>query len=87
MKIIPGGWNPFGYKITALGEKYLEFPGSRETDVGRFVASIKSERKNLTSLKSTWLEIVRVSKSGQSMRIYRTMEDIIDFCLTAKLID
>lgn len=28
--LIPAGYNPFGYKITPLGEAFLEFDGSRE---------------------------------------------------------
>ena len=84
--LIPAGYNPFGYKITPLGEKYLEFPGSLDSDIGRFIASIK-DRKTLSNIKSQWLEIVRVSKSTQSMRIYRTLQDILDFCLEAGFIN
>ena len=84
--LIPAGYNPFGYKITPIGERYLEFPGSLDSDIGRFIASIK-DRKTLSNIKSQWLEIVRVSKNAQSMRIYRTLQDIIDFCLAAGFIN
>lgn len=83
---IPAGWNPFGYRITELGEKFLEFDGSLHCDVGRFLASCKS-RKSLSTMKSQWLEIVRASKQGQSMRIYRGLDDLIQFCLKARLLD
>lgn len=85
--MIPAGWHPFGYKITSLGLQYLEFDGSLETDIGRFLASLKSQRKTFSTIKSQWLEVVRVSKTGQTMRIYRRLPDLIDFCLKARLID
>jgi hypothetical protein len=86
--IIPPGYNPFGYKITPLGERFLEFgPTCLESDVGRFLASLKTKRKTISVIQTQWLEIVRVSKTGQSMRIYRTLQDLIDFCLAARLID
>ena len=80
------GWNPFGYKITELGERFLAIEGSLQHDVGRLLASLKT-RKTFQTLKDQWLEVVRNSKAGQSMRIYRTLDDLIQFCLDAKLID
>ena len=85
-KIIPGGYNPFGYKVTKLGLKFLDFEGSLDSDVGRFLTSIRA-RKRLADIKAQWLEIVRASKTGQSMRIYRTLDDLIAFCLQAGLLD
>ena len=85
-KIIPGGYNPFGYKVTKLGLTFLEFEGSLDSDVGRFLTSIRA-RKRLPDIKAQWLEIVRASKTGQSMRIYRTLDDLITFCLQAGLLD
>jgi hypothetical protein len=85
--ILPAGWHPFGYAITSLGVEFLKFDGSLDCDVGRFVASLKASRKTKATIKETWLEIVRVSKTGQSMRIYRQLDDIITFCLKAGLID
>ena len=84
--MIPAGYNPFGYRITELGDSFLEFEGSLDSDVGRFLASLKT-RKKLAELKSQWLEIVRVSKSSQTMRIYRTIDDLIAFCIKARLLD
>mmetsp|Transcript_34479 Transcript_34479/g.46177 ORF Transcript_34479/g.46177 Transcript_34479/m.46177 type:complete len:158 (-) Transcript_34479:254-727(-) len=84
---VPAGWNPFGYAITDLGLKFLSFEGTLDSDIGRFLASLKSGRKTQQTLKDQWLEIVRVSKKGQSMRIYRTLDDLIDFCLKAGFID
>ncbi len=78
--------NPFGYQITDLGLTFLEFDGSLESDVGRFLASVKS-RKRFEAIKSQWLEILRVSKTGQSMRIYKSLDDIIKFCINANLLD
>jgi hypothetical protein len=83
---IPGGWNPFGYKITPLGEQYLSFDGSLDSDVGRFLASLKT-RKTAATLKAQWIEIVKVSKQGQSMRIYRILQDLLKFCLEAGFLD
>lgn len=83
---IPSGYNPFGYQITELGEKFLEFDGSLDSDIGRFLASVKT-RKRFDAIKSQWLEILRVSKKGQSMRIYRSLEDFIKFCLKAGFLD
>jgi hypothetical protein len=85
---VPAGYNPFGYKITELGSQFLEFDGSLDSDVGRFLASVKTtKRKRFDTIKEQWLEIVRVSKKGQSMRIYRNLEDLIAFCIKAKLLD
>ena len=53
---IPAGWNPFGFKITALGEKFLEFDGSRDSDIGRFLASL-TKRATLSVIKKQWLEV------------------------------
>lgn len=83
---IPGGYNPFGYKITTLGLTFLEFDGSLDSDVGRFLTSIR-ERKRLVAIKAQWLEIVKAAKTGQAMRIYRTLEDLISFCLSAGLLN
>mmetsp|Transcript_18893 Transcript_18893/g.24299 ORF Transcript_18893/g.24299 Transcript_18893/m.24299 type:complete len:158 (+) Transcript_18893:131-604(+) len=85
-----GGWfeglSPFGYKITESGEEFLRIDGCAESDLGRFLASLK-ERKQFKTLKKQWLEVLRVSKTGQSMRIYRKMEEFIKFCLNAGFID
>ena len=84
---LPAGWNPFGYYITDLGLEYLNFDGSLDSDVGRFLASLKSSRKKRNVLREQWLEIVRVSKTGQSMRILRRLDELIDFCLKAGFLD
>lgn len=84
--LIPSGWNPLGYKITSLGEEFLSYEGSLDSDVGRLLASLK-KRKSTRAIKDSWLEIVRVSKKGQSMRIYRMLDDLLQFCLKAGLID
>jgi len=80
---ILSGWNPFGYGLTELGTQFLSFEGSLDCDVGRFLAAFKSGRKRSSVLKDQWLEIVRVSKSGQSMRIYRLLDDLLQFCIQA----
>ena len=79
---IPAGYHPFGYQITELGERFLSFEGSLDSDLGRFLASVR-ERKSKKTMQSQWLEIVRAAKQGQSMRIYRSLDDLIDFCLKA----
>jgi hypothetical protein len=84
--LIPSGWNPLGYKLTSLGEEFLAFEGSRDSDVGRFLASLK-ERKRVKTIKSEWLEILRAAKTAQSMRIYKQRDEMIQFCLKAGLID
>ena len=84
----PSGYNPFGYKITEFGELFLTFDGSLECDVGRFLASLKGpNRKTISTIKSQWLEVLRVSKSGQTMRIYRQINELLDFCLQAGFIN
>jgi hypothetical protein len=85
--LIPAGYNPFGYKITSLGEEFLSYEGSLDSDVGRFLASLKSERKRFATLKGQWLEVLRVSKAGQSMRIYKNLEALLALCLKMGLID
>ncbi len=77
------GYHPLGYGITQLGLQYLEFDGSLDSDVGRFLAGFKSGRKRQSVAKEQWLEIVRVSKTGQSMRIYRKLDELIAFCVKA----
>ena len=84
--ILPPGWNPFGYCITGLGEDFLSYEGSIECDVGRFLASLK-KRKRFAALKEQWLEIVRVSKSGQTMRIYRQLDELLHLCIRMRLVD
>jgi hypothetical protein len=85
--LVPGGWNPMGYKITELGIQFLSLGDSLSCDVGRFIASLKSNRKRRATIKDSWLEIVRVSKTGQAMRIYRTVDELLDFCLKTGLVD
>jgi hypothetical protein len=81
-----GGLQSSSLKITELGEQFLEFGGSLDSDVGRFLASLM-QRKTLATMKKQWLEIVKVSKKPQSSRIYQTIEELIDFCLKSRLID
>mmetsp|Transcript_1649 Transcript_1649/g.2097 ORF Transcript_1649/g.2097 Transcript_1649/m.2097 type:complete len:140 (-) Transcript_1649:81-500(-) len=84
----PSGYNPFGYGLTDLGKEYLSYDGSLDSDVGRFLSSLKSgKRKSAPVMKEQWLEVVRVSKQGQSMRIYRKLDELISFCLKAGFID
>lgn len=83
---VPAGWNPLGYKLTALGDEFLSYQGSTDGDIGRFLSTLKT-RKRFADLKANWLEIVRVAKSAQSMRIYKKLEEMIAFCLKAGLID
>lgn len=82
----PAGYHPFGYALTELGEQFLGFDGSKESDVGRFLASLKSGRKSKATLKEQWLEVLRVSKSGQSLRIYKMLDELIKFSLKAGFI-
>lgn len=84
----PSGYNPFGHALTDLGTTYLSFDGSLESDVGTFLSTLKGgKRKTAATMKDQWLEIVRVSKKGQSMRIYRKLDAMIEFCLKAGFID
>ena len=84
----PSGYNPFGYGLTDLGKEYLSYDGSLDSDVGRFLSSLKSgKRKSAPVMKEQWLEVVRVSKQGQSMRIYRKLDELISFCLKTGFID
>ena len=80
------GLNPFGYALTELGRAFLKMEGCADTDLGKFLSSLKTKRKTTKALKDQWLEVVRQAKSGQSMRIYRTMDDLIDFALKAGFI-
>ena len=84
---LPAGWNPFGYKMTALGEAFLNFEGSTDGDVGRFLASVRKTRKTKATLKQNWIEVVRVAKTAQAMRIMRQLDDLIAFCLKAGFLE
>ena len=84
---LPAGWNPFGYKVTALGEEFLKFEGSMDGDVGRFLASLRSTRKTRATCKANWIEVVRVAKTAQAMRVLRQLDELIAFCLKAGLLD
>lgn len=35
LNLFPSGYNPFGYGLTPLGQRFLEFDGSLDSDVGR----------------------------------------------------
>lgn len=84
----PAGYNPFGYALTDFGKQFLDFDGSLESDIGKFLSTFKGgKRKSAATLKEQWLEVVRVSKKGQSMRIYRKLDELIEFCLKAGFID
>ncbi|KAL7524019.1 hypothetical protein ACHAWF_000784 [Thalassiosira exigua] len=91
----PSGRHPFGYGLTDLGRRYLSYDGSLDSDVGRFLSSLKggggdagkTKRKTKAALKEQWLEVVRMSKKAQSMRIYRKLDEMIVFCLEAGFVD
>lgn len=92
----PSGYHPFGYGITDLGRSFLEFDGSIDSDIGKFLSTFKGgagdggasgKRKSTSTMKDQWLEIVRVAKTGQSMRIYRRLDNIIAFCIKAGFLD
>lgn len=85
-KCIPAGWHPYGYQITALAEAFLAWEGSKESDLGRFLISLK-DRKTRYAVRTAWLEVLKNSKSAQAMRIYKNVDDLIRFCLKAKFID
>ena len=88
VNVFPAGYNPFGHSLTELGERFLSFEGSLDSDLGKFLSTLKGgKRKSVATLKEQWQEITRVSKKGQSMRIWRTLDDIIEFCLKAGFID
>jgi len=86
MSLVPAGYNPFGYKITELGLHFLEFDGSSDSDVGRFLTSMRT-RKRFDGIKSQWSEVLRISKKGQAMRIYQKLDELIGFCLKAGFLD
>jgi hypothetical protein len=83
---IPSGYHPYGYQITALGEEFLSFPGSLECDLGRFLASLKT-RKTTYALKNAWLEVILNSKTAKAMNMYKNIDNMLQCCLKAKLID
>lgn len=83
----PAGYHPYGYGLTELAQEFLKFEGSLDSDIGRFLASLKSGRKKKAVLKEQWIEVVRVSKTRQSMRILRTLDDIIEFCMKVGFIN
>lgn len=83
----PAGWHPFGYGLMDLGVEFLVLDGSLDSDIGRLLASLKSGRKKRPVLKQNWVEIVRQAKDGQSMRVLRTLDDLIAFCLKAGFIN
>ena len=84
--LVPSGYNPFGYKITELGERFLDFDGSLDSDVGRFLASART-RKRFDDFKSQWLEIFKISKKEQCTRISENLKELIAFCLKAGFLD
>ena len=71
MRLLRGGGsmlarlNPFGYKLTTLGDQFFEFEGSRDSDRSRLLSALKS-RKTMSRLKSEWLEVQRNAKSGRA---------------------
>ena len=79
------GLNPLGYKMTALGSEFLAFDGSRDSDLGRLLSSLK-QRKRTSTIKSEWLELVRFSKTGQAVRVYKDLDRLLSFLLAAGLI-
>lgn len=83
----PSGYHPLGYKLTKLGKIYLEFHGSNVSDVGLFLLTVKDGRRTIQSLKQEWKTIVRVTKRGDHMRILRKLPEIVQFCLSAGLVD
>lgn len=87
---IPAGWNPFGYKLSDLGERFLASEGALDCDVGRFLASFKSTltggRKSRSSMKGKWLEVLRYAKTEESSRIYRTFDELLQLCIDAGFI-
>ena len=84
------GMHPLGIKLTPLGERFLELHDARESDLGRYLASLKGTlkmgRKTKINIKSEWLEVVRFSKTAEATRIYQSLEELYKFALDAGLI-
>mmetsp|Transcript_795 Transcript_795/g.3290 ORF Transcript_795/g.3290 Transcript_795/m.3290 type:complete len:140 (-) Transcript_795:1521-1940(-) len=80
------GYHPFGYKITPLGEQFLAFNGIRDSDLGRLLSSLKS-RKTYSTIKREWIELTRFSKTAQAAHIMKSLREMLDFLLAARLID
>lgn len=79
------GYNPFGLVVTDLGLEFLDYEGSRDSDLGKLLSSLKV-RKRHSTIKAEWLELVRFSKSAQSTRIYQNLDKLLDFLLRAGFI-
>lgn len=79
------GYNPFGLVVTDLGLEFLEYEGSRESDLGKLLSSLKV-RKRRSTIKAEWIELVRFSRSAQSTRIYQKLDELLDFLLRAGFI-
>ena len=84
------GMHPLGIKLTPLGERFLDLHDARESDLGRYLASLKGTlkmgRKTKINIKSEWLEVVRFSKTAEATRIYQSLEELYKFSLDAGLI-
>lgn len=74
------GYNPFGLVVTDLGLQFLEFQGSRDSDLGRLLSTLKT-RKRRSTIKQEWLEILRVAKTAQAARIYKELDNLLNFLL------
>lgn len=83
----PAGYHPMGYSLTKRGKTFLEFGGSKDSEIGLFLLTLKGGRRSTKSLKQQWTTIVRISKGGGHMSILRKLPEIIEFCLAAGLID
>jgi hypothetical protein len=76
------------YRLTSAGEAYLKMDGPVEADIGRFLSSLRSdEQHTLSTIKTKWTEVARVSGDAQSTRISEKVQDLMTFCRDSRLVE
>ena len=77
------------YRISSLGEEFVKIDGPVPADIGRFLTSILQAKDGLSKLaiEENWETIVRLSGDTQSQRVLKKLDEIIEFCSKAKLIE
>ena len=77
------------YRITTVGCGFLKMDGPVEADICRFLFSLRRSSDGLTrsSLRDLWADIARLSGDTQSIRVSDKVDELIGFCLEARLIE
>ena len=77
------------YRVSAVGETFLNMDGPVNADVGRFLSFLRHSNEEMTIdfIREHWAEVSRFSGDIQSVRIHERLDELFAFCFENSLIE